>query len=172
MIRSAYPPLYVTELPSAPFDGQDIHFNAGGGIVWHFRHNASAPAGFRWESIGAQTSLMVASGVQLDTATDNVWQSGFTLNIPLAGRWRLIYEARMFAAAANAAAEVGFSGAGLSGTQAINQAQGAAFTAQPTSTTTELVLSAGTLTERFRGPGTHAKYIHRRTLMAAPVQVG
>jgi hypothetical protein len=47
---------YVTTLPSAPYDGQEVYYgaDASNGIIWHLRYNAAGGT-YKWEFIGGSS---------------------------------------------------------------------------------------------------------------------
>lgn len=53
-IKVLTPPQYVTALPAAPIDGQEIYYRADStnGIIWHLRYNAASSSSYKWEFVG------------------------------------------------------------------------------------------------------------------------
>jgi hypothetical protein len=102
---------FVTDLPVAATDGDEIRFLADGdaGVVWHLRYRAKAPSAYRWEFIGGPplyaevaTSESTSSGTYVALAT-----AGPTVTVPFNGDYLIEHGCR--AAGTNAAGLMSYS---------------------------------------------------------------
>jgi hypothetical protein len=86
---------FVTDLPVAPTDGDEIRFLADGdaGVVWHLRYRAKAPSDYRWEFIGGSALLDVVATDEAISSGYSVYKDlgtvGPSVTIPLDGEYRL-----------------------------------------------------------------------------------
>jgi hypothetical protein len=87
---SATAPL-VSVLPSAPVDGQEIHFQstamATAGAVWRFRYRATSTSPYKWEFIGGSPYASFAGTITPTGTAADVPATVFP--VPLAGDYRL-----------------------------------------------------------------------------------
>lgn len=96
-----YVPPLVTALPTAPFDGQTVHYQnaamATDGVVWTFRYRAASLSAYKWEYVGGHP-------IEMESTTN--WGSraaladlaGFQITIPLAGEFYVEVYAALIAA--------------------------------------------------------------------------
>lgn len=111
----------------------------------------------------------------MSTSSTSWTTTALTLSIPLAGRYDVIYEARVANGGSGVWTGMSLSGAGLSAGGAVDlgaHASGGTATAFPTSSTRRVDLTAGTLTENFRTASGGIAYVEQRTIKAIPIRVG
>jgi hypothetical protein len=93
-------PTLVTSLPSSPFDGQEVYYqaDAANGVLWHLRYRAASSSASKWEHVGGsalynaiETSQATSGSGYVDLAT-----VGPSITIPLAGDYELIFGAQNF----------------------------------------------------------------------------
>ena len=96
-------PLFVTALPAAPSDGQEIFYQStvagtGGGsssmadvgAVWHLRYRSAATGSYKWEFIGGApvSAETTSSGTRTATTYGDLSANTQELTVPLAGDYR------------------------------------------------------------------------------------
>lgn len=85
-------PSFVSTLPSAPYDGQEVHYiaDATNGVIWHLRYRSGSANSSKWEFDGGSPlhtenfgggSIVPANGFTTGLSANTL--SGVTL--PLAG---------------------------------------------------------------------------------------
>ena len=93
-IDNRFAPAFVTSLPSTPYDGQIIYYqaDAANGVIWQLRYNASSSSAYKWEFIsGASLYNIVGSNVygsweSYNSLTyGNLATVGPSITVPLAG---------------------------------------------------------------------------------------
>lgn len=64
MAAGYYSPPLVTQLPSAPFDGQEVRYLADdtNGIVWNLRYRAASLSAYKWEFVGGGEIVTPVAG--------------------------------------------------------------------------------------------------------------
>jgi hypothetical protein len=87
---------FVTDLPVAPTDGDEIRFLADAdlGVVWHLRYRDKAPSDYRWEFIGGSSLVDYAQpdGTVADTSyVAATTEAGPDVIVPLAGEYRVTF---------------------------------------------------------------------------------
>jgi hypothetical protein len=86
--QPGWPPAWVTALPAAPYDGQEVYYYVADGVVWHLRYRAAISDAYKWEVLGAPPPLTAefvnqeALAVVLTTYQS---LSGPAVTLPLAG---------------------------------------------------------------------------------------
>lgn len=96
-IDSVTPPQYVTTLPSAPVNGQEIYYAAdtASGVIWHFRYNGASSSSYKWEFLGGG-ALTASIDTNQTLSSGSGWQdlatAGPSIISPFAGDY--IYLAR------------------------------------------------------------------------------
>ena len=98
----------VTSLPSAPIDGQEIRYlaDATNGVIWNLRYRAASSSSYKWEFIGGSQLYSISTGsFQTTSSTFQVWSTGPTITVPIAG----IYEITLSAVTGNQSASVNTS---------------------------------------------------------------
>jgi hypothetical protein len=87
----------VTALPGSPVDGQEIFFDAGGGVIWHFRYNAGSASTLKWEFVGgsAMFSAVAAQESRGSTSYGDLATVGPSIVLPagLGGEWEIEFGA-------------------------------------------------------------------------------
>lgn len=80
-------PSYVTSLPASPSDGQEIYYQAGAGVIWRFRYNASSSSQYKWEFAGGPPLLapQVTSNNTVTSTTYVTDSDSPKVTLPLAG---------------------------------------------------------------------------------------
>lgn len=63
-IDGAFTPALVTSLPSSPYNGQIIYYQADAtnGIIWQLRYNSSSASSYKWEFIGGSPITRYVDG--------------------------------------------------------------------------------------------------------------
>ena len=103
------PPL-VTNLPSNPVDGQEVHYlaDATNGVIWHLRYRAAELGSYKWGFIGGsslrdeQQAEETYSGTFPLTTWGGVNANDPTITVPLAGDYVVNQGARVFMDKTNA----------------------------------------------------------------------
>lgn len=88
-IKVLTPPQYVSALPAAPIDGQEIYYQAStaSGVTWHLRYNAASSSSYKWEYVGGSA---LRSEVETQEATTSTTYAdlatvGPSITVPVAG---------------------------------------------------------------------------------------
>lgn len=188
MIRAHQPPLYVTSLPAAGYDGQEIYFApdpAGQpGVLWHLRYNAAAAAPYRWEWVGGSelTAEIQATEGRTSTAYGDLATVGPAVTVPAAGYYQFTAAANIDHAGGlqfNALATLKIGGAAANDANRVCQVSapatglGASHSVLAGSTPPPLLCAAGDIVKlQYRSvAAVLVLYSHRR-LSARPVRIG
>jgi len=72
-INNAFIPALVTSLPSSPYNGQIVYYQADAtnGIIWQLRYNSSSASAYKWEFIGGSPLTQYVEAGQAWTGTGN-----------------------------------------------------------------------------------------------------
>ena len=109
-------PLFVTTLPSAPSDGQEIYYQSttagtGGGAtdtmatvgsVWHLRYRSASASAYKWEFVGGATTAhtdLSKKPASLTAYSQNVWtdiDNAVVVKAPLAGDYLATYSIQIY----------------------------------------------------------------------------
>jgi hypothetical protein len=86
---------FVTVLPVAPVDGQEVSFvaDATAGIVWHLKYRAADPSAYKWQYIGgpvlASEANAGAGHTTSATAFTTTTFADISITLPLAGDYQM-----------------------------------------------------------------------------------
>lgn len=95
------PTAFVSTLPSAPINGQEIYYQASGamaasGIIWHFRYNSASSSDYKWEFVGGSNFSSTVDTTQ--SITTSGWQNlatdGPSITVPIAGDYLITIDAQ------------------------------------------------------------------------------
>jgi len=115
-------PAFVTILPPAPVDGQEIYYQADAtnGIVWHFRYNAASASPYKWEWLGGSRLWAAIAALAAIASAGGGWSDltgsvGPSITVPLAGDYDISAGATgTWAVSANAYHALGATVGGVS----------------------------------------------------------
>jgi hypothetical protein len=83
-------PALVTSLPGSPYDGQQVLYDAGGGVIWRLRYNSGSASAYKWEAVGA--GALISEDLAVRTpAGSAILALGPTITVPLAGEYEAAY---------------------------------------------------------------------------------
>lgn len=90
---------FVTSLPTAPLDGQEIFYVAdlNAGIVWHLKYRNADPSEFKWMFLGGGCLYSKVDGNSVVNTAGFSNFGGPSLILPLAGDYEVTYGARAIA---------------------------------------------------------------------------
>lgn len=113
-IKVLTPPQYVSALPAAPIDGQEVYYVAStaSGVVWHLRYNAASSSSYKWEFVGGAPMFSQDAPVssRSASATTSTWlgtTSDPAVTVPLAGDYEVIHSAKLSVSSGAATLGVG-----------------------------------------------------------------
>jgi len=123
-------PSYVTTLPGAPTDLQEVYFQttamAALGIVWHAKYRQGTG---KWQYLGgAPWFVSASSSVSLSTVSSNTIIADLGILIPASGTYDCIIQANASHSGNNQGIHLFPSGAGYSGS---GGSEGSAYCCQP-----------------------------------------
>lgn len=105
----------LTALPSAPYDGQLIAYQADAtnGMVWLLRYRAASVSAYKWECVGGMPLMPTTSGDMTNAnSTFTALTGGPTFPVPLAGDYRIgLFITLVLASASIAQASIFIGGA-------------------------------------------------------------
>lgn len=175
-------PKYVTALPSAPYDGQEVHYaaDATNGIIWHLRYRSASSSSYKWEYVGGPALSSEVSAGESTTSTTfaALATAGPSVTVPLAGDYVVAIGAKGYMSPADI--QEGVMSFDIGGTGAVD-ADGLSITHPTTSSVkgstssrlrTKTAIAASTsLVAKYRtSAGTF--YFESRTMYVTPRRVG
>lgn len=107
-IEAVTPPQYVTTLPSAPVNGQEVYYaaDATNGVIWHLRYRGTSSSSYKWEYVGGSrlTATVEGASTRASTAFGDLADSANpSITLPLAGDYEVSFGAFVRGAASQAA---------------------------------------------------------------------
>jgi hypothetical protein len=175
-------PTYVTALPSAPVDGQEIYYaTSQAGVIWHLRYNAASASAYKWEFVGGSelrqeqvtSDLMAGSGGWLEHPTNY----GPRITVPLAGDYDAHAKADMYGNTTAGLCSMGITiGATAPATTNLGQAYQVAGNWIVVSAMGRFnaVAAGNDIRMRYQGDHTSGSYFGcgKRWLVVRPIRVG
>lgn len=163
-----------------PVDGEQVDYDAGGGVVWRFRYNAGSASAYKWECIGG-SPLSVEDDTTVTVGSGGTYAAiaGNAITLPLAGDYTLeiggsfnnagtgVAEAASMTVKLGAAAAAATEGVGFN-----HPASGNSWAASVARTMRRSGLAAGAVVQLYRRGVNNADTLSGRFLFATPVRVG
>lgn len=180
-IDSVTPPQYVTSLPTAPVNGQEIYYAADvtNGVIWHLRYNGTSSSSYKWEFIGGSDlrTFDNAESGPVSSPSPAAWtniNTAISVTVPLAGDYRYSAASNInVASAGNTYLGVATTASGTPTTSNQVYVTATTYGQSAVSGTLTGVSASSALTLRYYFAVTAANVYRRAaSLVVTPVRVG
>jgi len=174
-IDKASIPTKDTALPGAPYDGQEVYFEASAslGVYWHLRYRSASASTYKWEFLGGPplyaevlTSESTTSTTYVDLAT-----VGPSLTLPLAGEYEIVLDVHITPASNPGWAAVKLGTASTSDTDGVVLASAAIQGSLGRTIIRTLTVPSAVVKVQYRMNAAGSMSAARRNLSIRPVRV-
>jgi len=183
--KSAAPPAggggtYVTVLPGAPTDGQEVFFaaDAANGVIWHLRYRAGSVSAYKWEFLGGPP---LVSTIDTDESTaavilQDLTTVGPSVTVPLAGDYVMEIGANMYTSSTTGACAMNYAvgGAAPVSADAAQAAPGTTSTGHSSSSVRRKngIAAATAITAKYAAVTDGTANFRFRVMQVRPIRVG